>query len=219
MAEEEVKQQAENPESQEEAVNQQTDETPDAKTQPEEQQNAEHASPDAGAETPVDGTAGAEAAELTDAEKIERLEKENAELKDRLLRRAADFDNYRKRMIKEKQDTFDYANANLLADLLDSLDNFDRTLEAGATATDVQSIIDGIKMVNTGLVKMLESKYGLTSYAVEGDEFDPDVHEAIGRVEEEGAEKETLKQVYLKGYKLKDKVIRNAKVMVSVPKQ
>lgn len=219
MAEEEVKQQAENPESQEEAVNQQTDETPDAKTQPEEQQNAEHASPDAGAETPVDGTAGAEAAELTDAEKIERLEKENAELKDQLLRRAADFDNYRKRMIKEKQDTFDYANANLLADLLDSLDNFDRTLEAGATATDVQSIIDGIKMVNTGLVKMLESKYGLTSYAVEGDEFDPDVHEAIGRVEEEGAEKETLKQVYLKGYKLKDKVIRNAKVMVSVPKQ
>ena len=66
---------------------------------------------------------------------------------------------------------------------------------------------------------MLENKYGLASYAVEGDEFDPDIHEAIGRMEEEGIEKETLKQIYLKGYKLKDKEIRNAKVMVSVPKK
>lgn len=55
--------------------------------------------------------------ELTPEEKIAELEKENAELKDQLLRRAADFDNYRKRMMKEKQDTFDYANANLLGDL------------------------------------------------------------------------------------------------------
>ena len=149
---------------------------------------------------------------------IAELEKENADLKDQLLRRAADFDNYRKRMIKEKQETFDYANANLLADLLESLDNFDRTVEASATATDVKTIVDGIKMVKGSLVQMLENKYGLASYAVEGDEFDPDIHEAIGRVEEEGIEKETLKQIYLKGYKLKDKVIRNAKVMVSVPK-
>ena len=155
--------------------------------------------------------------EETPEEKIAALEKENAELKDQLLRRAADFDNYRKRMIKEKQETFDYANANLLTDLLDSLDNFDRTLEAGATATDVKSIVDGIKMVNGNLVKMLETKYGLSSFAAEGDDFNPDVHEAIGRVEED-VTKETLKQVYLKGYKLKDKVIRNAKVMVSIPK-
>ena len=150
-------------------------------------------------------------------DKQNQIEKENAELKDQLLRRAADFDNYRKRMIKEKQETFDYANANLLADLLDSLDNFDRTLEAGATATDVKSIVDGIKMVNGNLVKMLETKYGLSSFATEGDDFNPDVHEAIGRVEDD-VTKETLKQVYLKGYKLKDKVIRNAKVMVSIPK-
>ncbi|WP_318662670.1 nucleotide exchange factor GrpE [Treponema sp.] len=157
-------------------------------------------------------------AKLTEAEIIESLKKENDDLKDQLLRRAADFDNYRKRMIKEKQETFDYANENLLADLLDSLDNFDRTVEAGEKATDVKSMVDGIKMVSANLVKMLETKYGLTSYGAEGDEFNPDIHEAIGRVEEEGKEKETLKQVYLKGYMLKDKVIRNAKVMVSVPK-
>lgn len=159
-----------------------------------------------------------EAKEQTPEEKIAALEKENADLKDQLLRRAADFDNYRKRMMKEKQDTYDYANAGLLADLLDSLDNFDRTIDAAKDAKDAKSIADGIKMINKGLVKMLEDKYGLVGYGKEGDEFNPDEHEAIGRMEDEKAKKETLAQVYLKGYKLKEKVIRHAKVMVSVPK-
>ena len=154
--------------------------------------------------------------ELTPEEKIAALEKENADLKDQLLRRAADFDNYRKRMMKEKQETYDYANAGLLSDLLDSLDNFDRTIDA---AKDAKSIADGIKMINKALVKMLEDKYGLVGYGKEGEEFNPDEHEAIGRMEDEKAKKETLAQVYLKGYKLKDKVIRHAKVMVKVPKQ
>ena len=157
--------------------------------------------------------------ELTPEEKIAALEKENADLKDQLLRRAADFDNYRKRMMKEKQDTYDYANAGLLGDLLDSLDNFDRTIDAAKDAKDAKSIADGIKMINKALVKMLEDKYGLTGYGKEGDEFNPDEHEAIGRMEDEKAKNETLAQVYLKGYKLKDKVIRHAKVMVKVPKQ
>lgn len=208
MAEEEVKEQNEKAEDETQTAQDQTESEEKAEGE------AEGASKGADGEVPPEE----ETKELTPEEKIAELEKENADLKDQLLRRAADFDNYRKRMIKEKQETFDYANANLLADLLDSLDNFDRTVDAGATATDVKSVVDGIKMVNSNLVKMLESKYGLTSYGAEGDEFDPDVHEAIGRVEEEGKDKETLKQVYLKGYKLKDKVIRNAKVMVSVPK-
>ena len=162
--------------------------------------------------------AKSEEKELTPEEKIEQLEKENADLKDQLLRRAADFDNYRKRMMKEKQDTYDYANAGLLGDLLDSLDNFDRTIDAAKDAKDAKSIADGIKMINKALVKMLEDKYGLVGYGKEGDEFNPDEHEAIGRMEDEKAKKETLAQVYLKGYKLKDKVIRHAKVMVKVPK-
>ena len=208
MADEEVKQEAESTETPETQTESQTESQTQTEEKPECQENSTEQT-EAPAEEPK---------ELTPEEKIAELEKENADLKDQLLRRAADFDNYRKRMIKEKQETFDYANANLLADLLESLDNFDRTVEASATATDVKTIVDGIKMVKGSLVQMLENKYGLASYAVEGDEFDPDIHEAIGRVEEEGIEKETLKQIYLKGYKLKDKVIRNAKVMVSVPK-
>lgn len=165
-----------------------------------------------------DAAESTEQKELTPEEKIAALEKENAELKDQLLRRAADFDNYRKRMMKEKQDTYDYANAALLGDLLDSLDNFDRTIDASKDAKDAKVIADGVKMINKSLVKMLEDKYGLVGYGKEGEEFNPDEHEAIGRMEDAKAKKETLAQVYLKGYKLKDKVIRHAKVMVKIPK-
>ena len=157
-----------------------------------------------------------EATETKAEDRIAELEKENADLKEQLLRKIADFDNYRKRMIKEKQETLDYANTNLLKDLLDSLDNFDRTIEAAATAKDASSIADGVKMVNKGLVSLLENKYNLTSYGVAGDAFDPEIHEAIGSAQGAVAEP-VLNQVYLKGYKLKDRVIRHAKVMVTMP--
>jgi len=147
---------------------------------------------------------------------VEALKKENADLKDQVLRRAADFDNYRKRMLKEKQDVFDYANENLLHDLLESLDNFDRTVDAASNAKDVKSIADGVKMINASLVKMLEDKYNLSSYGAVGDTFNPDEHEAIGSVQGAVAEP-VLKEVYLKGYKLKDRIIRHAKVMVTMP--
>lgn len=200
----------------EENQNEETEQKKEAENQTAEAEKTEAAEGEAKAETAEEKAE--EKKELTPEEKIEQLEKENADLKDQLLRRAADFDNYRKRMIKEKQETFDYANANLLGDLLDSLDNFDRTLDAAATAKDVKSVTEGIKMINKSLVKMLEDKYGLVSFGKEGEDFNPDEHEAIGRTEDEKAKKETLMQVYLKGYKLKDKIIRHAKVMVKVPK-
>ena len=155
--------------------------------------------------------------ELTDAEKISALEKEVQELKTQALYKAAENENWRKRMMQQKDDAIAYANASLLSDLLDSLDNFDRTIDAAKDAKDVKSIADGIKMINKNLVKMLEDKYGLSNFAKEGDEFNPEEHEAIGRVDDEKEKKETLKQVYLKGYKLNGKIIRHAKVMVSVP--
>lgn len=154
--------------------------------------------------------------EKSPEERIAELEKENADLKDQLLRRAADFDNYRKRMLQEKQDAFDYGNANLLKDLLDSLDNFDRTLDAAKDAKDAKSIADGIRMINKSLVSMLENKYNLVAFGKEGDDFDPDLHEAIG-MQQGDVKKEQLAAVYLKGYKLKEKVIRHAKVMVVKP--
>ena len=157
--------------------------------------------------------------EQTPEERIAALEAQIEELKKEALYKAAENDNWRKRMMQQKEEAVTYANASLLGDLLDSLDNFDRTIDAAKDAKDAKTIADGIKMINKSLVSMLESKYGLSSFGKEGDEFNPDEHEAIGRVEDEKVKKETLQQVYLKGYKLKDKVIRHAKVMVKVPKQ
>ena len=156
--------------------------------------------------------------EQTPEEKIADLENQIAELKKEALYKAAENDNWRKRMMQQKDEAVAYANASLLGDLLDSLDNFDRTIDAAKDAKDAKAIADGIKMINKNLVNMLENKYGLASFGKVGDEFNPDEHEAIGRVEDEKVKKETLQQVYLKGYKLNGKIIRHAKVMVSVPK-
>ena len=190
-------------------------------------QNSEETQENAGASSKEDGEAdSAQAAEESSAEeekeptpeeKIAALEKENADLKDQLLRRAADFDNYRKRTIKEKQDAYDYANTALLQDLLDSLDNLDRTVEAAEKADDPKAIADGVKIISSSLISMLETKYNLTAFGQAGEDFNPDMHEAIGSCQDE-VEKPVLKEVYLKGYKLKDRVIRNAKVMVTMPK-
>ena len=193
--------------------NAETQEQASGETEKNVSENSAETSENAGEKT----DSAEEQKELTDAEKISALEKEVQELKTQALYKAAENENWRKRMMQQKDDAIAYANASLLSDLLDSLDNFDRTIDAAKDAKDVKSIADGIKMINKNLVKMLEDKYGLSNFAKEGDEFNPEEHEAIGRVEDEKAKKETLKQVYLKGYKLNGKIIRHAKVMVSVP--
>jgi molecular chaperone GrpE len=158
------------------------------------------------------------AAPPTPEERIAALEGEAAELRDQLLRKAADFDNYRKRMIREKQEAFDFANAGLLGDLLDSLDNLDRALEAAKGAADIKALVDGVGMVKTQLVGMLENKYSLSSYCFPGDPFDPNSHEAIGSTEGDVTEP-VCGEVYIKGYKLRDRVIRHAKVQVVTPRK
>ena len=164
-----------------------------------------------------------EASEDVQEDPIQKLERErseleakNKELHNQYLLAMADFDNYRKRMIKEKQEAFDYANANLLSDLLESLDNFDRALDAAASATDVASVVDGVKMIKNQLVSMLENKYNLAGYGEKGDAFDPNIHEAIGSMQAPVAEP-VCSEVSLKGYKLKERIIRHAKVMVQMP--
>lgn len=175
------------------------------------------ASADAGGTDAASADAGGEEdpVQRLEREKAD-LEEKNKELHNQYLLAMADFDNYRKRMVREKQDAFDYANANLLADLLESLDNFDRALDAAATATDVAGVVDGVKMIKDQLVSMLENKYNLAGYGEKGDAFDPNIHEAIGSMAGPVAEP-VCAEVYLKGYRLKERVIRHAKVMVQMP--
>ena len=161
------------------------------------------------------------APEPTPEQQIADLQKENAELKDQYLRKCADFENYRKRMFREKQEAFDYANTNLLTDLIAVLDDFDRALAAGATpegepVADLKPVVDGIKIINKQMRGLLEAKYNLSVYGEKGDLFNHDLHEAIATNQGPVAEP-ICAEVYLKGYKLKDRVIRPAKVMVQMP--
>jgi len=161
------------------------------------------------------------AGQVPDSEaRIAELQKLNSDLQDQYLRKAADFDNYRKRMIREKQEAIDYANTNLLLDLLETLDNFDRAIDAAGShepGTPVASFADGVGMIRTQLAGKLESKYGLSYYPSVGTAFDPNIHEAIGTVQSPEATEPVVQEEYVKGYKLKDKVVRLAKVIVKMP--
>jgi molecular chaperone GrpE len=152
--------------------------------------------------------------------RIAELEKINASLQDQYLRKAADFDNYRKRMIKETQEARDFANTNLLVDLVQILDNFDRAIEAGGSheaGTPAAAFSEGIGMIRNQLGSMLETKYGLTYYPAKGLPFDPNCHEAISTVVNPEVKEPTVSEEFTKGYKLKDRVIRTAKVLVQMP--
>lgn len=162
---------------------------------------------------------GAEKTEApkTPEERIAELEAQIEEMKKEALYKAAENDNWRKRMMAQKDEAVAYANSSLLCDLLDSLDNLDRTIDAAKDNEAAKSIVEGVQMVNKSLLSMLENKYNLTGFGAAGEEFNPDLHEAIG-MQEGDVENEQLAAVYLKGYKLKEKVIRHAKVMVLKPK-
>jgi len=152
--------------------------------------------------------------------RVSELEKLNADLQDQYLRKAADFDNYRKRMIKEKQDAIDFANSALLVDLVEILDNFDRALVASGNpdaGTPSAAFKEGVAMIRTQFGTLLESKYGLTYYPAKGSSFDPNLHEAIGTAASPDVKEPTVAEEFVKGYKLKDRIIRHAKVMVHTP--
>ena len=157
--------------------------------------------------------------EPSDAEKLASLEAKCRELQDQYLRKAADFDNYRKRMIKEKQEAIDYANSNLLTDLLQILDDFDRAIEAGKKAGEesAAAFMQGVMMIRSGLSSLLESKYGLQYYEAQGQVFNPDIHEAVATNPSTEVTEPTVGAELQKGYKLKERILRPAKVMVLMP--
>lgn len=152
--------------------------------------------------------------------RIQELEKVQAELQDQYVRKAADFDNYRKRMIREKQEAIDFANTLLLTDLVQILDDFDRAIDAGVSSEDTAAataFADGVVMIRKQLGSLLETKYGMEYYPSKDQLFDPHVHEAIGTQPDPDITEPTVAEEYLKGYKLKGRVIRLAKVMVKMP--
>ncbi len=150
-------------------------------------------------------------------EQIQKLETEKAEMKDQFLRKAADFDNFRKRLIRDKEDAVSFANTSLLTDLIDVLDDFERAEEAAKKSKDFETLANGVDLIEKRLMGLLEKKWGLTKYVPVNETFDPEKHEALMMTESPDVKEATVAEVFQNGYILHGRVIRHAKVKVSMP--
>jgi molecular chaperone GrpE len=146
-----------------------------------------------------------------------KLEEESSMLKDQLLRKTADFENFRKRMFREKDDGIKYANAVLLSEIIVVIDDFERAIQSAGESKDFDSFHQGVEMIEKRLVSMLEKNWGLKRFSSTGEEFDPERHQAIALEESAKHEKSVVLEDYQKGYLLHDRVLRPAKVKVSKP--
>ena len=155
-----------------------------------------------------------EAAGETVEEKLARSEAEIADLKDRLLRQMAEFDNYRKRTMKEKADIILNGSAGVVTDILPVIDDLERAIANSSKSEDYTALKEGVELIYNKLMHILEQK-GLQKISPKNEPFDTDFHEAIAMIP---APSEDLKGKVLDcaidGYKLNDKVLRHAKVAV-----
>jgi len=173
-----------------------------------------------------DKTGGGEGAEAGGAEleaRLAELEAQLAETREQLLRKAADFENFRKRMNQEKQKSIDFANESLLQDIIPIIDDFERAIKSAESAAELaelpvgKAMLDGITMIEKRLTGQLEAKWGLKRFSAAGGPFDPNFHEAMTTEKSPDVEEPTVLEDFMKGYTLKDRVIRAAKVKVLMP--
>jgi len=155
--------------------------------------------------------ASEETAEESADAKVTELEEELKKEKDNYMRLFAEFDNFRKRTSKEKTEAYGDSAAKTIGAILPALDNFDRALDAPCSDENFKK---GVEMIFTQFTGILE-KLGVTEIEALGVPFDPSIHNAIKQVESEDAESDTVCEVFQKGYKLGDRVIRPAMVAVT----
>lgn len=146
------------------------------------------------------------------AEKIAELEKELAASKEAHIRTLAEYDNYRKRSIKEKEGTYADAKAVCMTELLGVIDNFERAL--GVTDSDFESYKKGIEIIYTNLMDSFK-KLGVEAFGEAGEEFDPNFHNGVMHEDDPEKAENVISEVFSKGYKLGDKVLRPAMVKVA----
>jgi molecular chaperone GrpE len=162
---------------------------------------------DPGAAAPDDTPqAGAETAADT-------LQKERDDLYDRLLRKTAEFDNFRKRVERDRKDMIEWAAADVIGDLLSVADDFDRALAAEAPP-EAQSFKAGLELIQRQLAELLK-KRGVSTVEALGADFDPHLHQAVAYEEVPGAREGEVVGVMAKGYKLGDRLLRPALVKVA----
>jgi len=161
----------------------------------------------------VEASEAANAADPRDA-RIAELEKLAEEGQQRFLRAQADFDNYRRRTVKEKEELAQYATTKLLGQLLPVVDNFERALAASKEGGDYEALAKGVDMIFRQLGQLLEQE-GLKPIEAVGQPFNPEFHQAIMQVETDEYEEGIVVEEVQKGYMVKDKVLRPAMVKVS----
>ena len=147
-------------------------------------------------------------------ELVSKLKTELEIYKDLALRARADLDNYRKRMAREKEDATRYANAAFLERLIPILDNFEFGLQAARSGSSDSAVIDGMMMVYKQLQDFLAA-CGVETIDATGQKFDPRLHEAISQEEHPEVEEGTVVRQIRKGYKLRERLIRPANVVVA----
>lgn len=175
-------------------------------------------------ESKKNGTENSPEPELADAEGQGRGAEETASaelkaLREKYLRLSADFDNYRKRLAKEKQEILDFGNAQRLRELLSVLDNIERAIELSEEShgekTDFVAFLDGIKLVHAQLLTGFEN-FGVTAIeSSEGTSFDPSYHEAVYKEHSETYESGVIISEVQKGYLLNGRLLRPSMVSVS----
>lgn len=147
-------------------------------------------------------------------QQLEAKELEAKEIYDRFLRQAAELENFKKRIAREKGEAIRYANESLVRDLLPVLDNLERAVEHAKGGGDGKPLVEGIEMVLKSFLEVL-SKHEITQISAMGEIFNPEKHEAIAQVESEEHEPNTVVVEHHKGYYLLDRLLRPSLVSVA----
>jgi molecular chaperone GrpE len=147
---------------------------------------------------------------------VENLRKEVEEYKDKLLRKVAEFENYKKRLEADFSNAVKYANEKLFLEILPIVDDLERSLASGKEKPDFDSFYQGVKMIYSKLMKVLES-HGVKPFESVGKPFDFYYHEALLRIPRDDVPPDTVIDEVERGYMYYDKVLRHAKVIVSSP--
>jgi molecular chaperone GrpE len=146
---------------------------------------------------------------------LDELRQEAGAAQERLLRLSADFDNFRRRNLREREEAHRYGHENLVKDLLGTVDNLERAVEhARRGGGDFESMLQGVELVQRELQGAL-AKHGVSRIEASGEPFDPSVHEAMAQQEDGSVPANTVVQVYQPGYRLWDRLLRPARVVVS----
>lgn len=145
---------------------------------------------------------------------LEKAQQEAEKAKDTMLRLAAEFENYKRRMERERSIALKYAEESLVKELLPAIDNLERAIEQGKESHNVEDLLAGVELTHKGLMAALE-KFEVAPMESIGEPFDPNHHEALAMEESDDMDANSVLKEFQKGYKYKDRLIRPAKVVVA----